>query len=225
MDFRGIIFDFNGVLFWDADLQVLSWQPVARKLRGYEMTPQELDTQMHGRPNAYVLSYLAGRPIDGQELKDLIEVKEGYYRSLCLQNPDEFVLSPGAEPLLEALVAAAIPRTIATSSEITNVRFFIEHLQLARWFDVSQIVYDDGTRPGKPAPDIYKAAAANLGLAPKDCVVVEDAVSGIASAHAAGIGHLIGLAQASERARIAECPGVAEVIESLGEFPRALLIP
>jgi phosphoglycolate phosphatase-like HAD superfamily hydrolase len=150
MRFRGIIFDFNGVLFWDADLQVLSWQPVARKLRGYEMSPLELDAQMHGRPNPYVMSYLAGRPIEGQELKDLIQLKEGYYRILCLSNPDKFVLSPGAEPLLDALVAAGIPRTIATSSEITNVRFFIEHLRLARWFDVSQIVYTTVSAQANP---------------------------------------------------------------------------
>ena len=73
MRYRGIVFDFNGVLLWDADLQVKSWQALARELRGYEMTEEELATHMHGRPNADVLRYLAARNLAGQELLDLIQ--------------------------------------------------------------------------------------------------------------------------------------------------------
>ena len=47
---------------------------------------------------------------------------------------------------------------------------------------------------GKPAPDIYQIAAEKLGLAPLDCVVVEDAVSGIEAAKAAGIGKIVAIA-------------------------------
>src|SRR4029077_19661446 len=101
--YRGIVFDFNGVLFCDADLQVKSWQVIAKNLRGQEMTDDELTTHMHGRPNSYVLSYLAGRAIAGQELLDLIQVKESFYRELCLSNPSRLVLSPGARDLLEGL--------------------------------------------------------------------------------------------------------------------------
>ena len=222
MKFRGIIFDFNGVLFWDADLQIQSWQTVARQLRGYEMSQHELLHEMHGRQNGSVLGYLAGRAVVGPELKELVQLKEGYYRALCLQNPEKFVLSPGSEALLDALVGDDVPRTIATSSEITNVRFFIEHLNLARWFDVSKFLFDDGARPGKPAPDIYQAAARQLHLDPADCVAVEDAVSGIAAAHAAGIGHIVGLGPAADHASLAACPGVDEVIESLAALPQAL---
>src|SRR6202521_4383965 len=151
MRYQGIAFDFNGVLFWDADLQVKSWQGIAKNLRGHEMTDDELATHMHGRPNSYVLSYLAGRTIVGQELLDLIQVKESFYRELCLLNSSRFVLSPGARDLLDTLAQNHIPRTIATSSEITNLKFFIQHLCLDRWFDVAKIAYDDGFRPGKPA--------------------------------------------------------------------------
>jgi len=224
MKYGGVIFDFNGVLLWDADLQVRSWQTVARELRGRQMTEEELVTRMHGRPNSYVLSYLAGRDITGQELLDLIQLKESLYRDLCLQTADQFVLSPGAEDLLDTLASANIPRTIATSSEITNRNFFIQHLCLERWFDVSKIVYDDGLRPGKPAPDVYLAAARNIGIHPSQCVVVEDAVSGLASAHAAGIGYIIGIGSRAARAGLLKCKGVALVIESLRDFPRERLL-
>ena len=224
MIYRAIVFDFNGVLLWDADLQVKSWQALARELRGYDMTEEELATHMHGRPNADVLSYLAARNLAGRELLDLIQRKESLYRQLLLANPGQFVLSPGAQELIEALVLGSVPRTIATSSETTNLNFFIQHLGLARWFDVAKIVYDDGSRPGKPAPDVYLAAAENIHTEPGQCIVVEDAVSGLTSAYAAGIGCIIGLGGPTVRARLLACKGVEHVIESLRDFPRELLL-
>jgi HAD superfamily hydrolase (TIGR01509 family) len=134
------------------------------------------------------------------------------------------VLSPGAEDLLAALARARVARTIATSSEITNVRFFIEHLRLDRWFDTDKIVYDDGSRPGKPAPDVYLAAAQRIGVAAGDCVVVEDAVSGVESARAAGIRCIVGIGGAEGHARLLESQGAARVIDTLMDFPRELLL-
>jgi len=221
--FRGIIFDFNGVLLFDAALQMQSWQGIAKDLRGREMTEEELSVHMHGRPNAYVLSYLAGQEIAGRELLHLIQVKESFYRELWLKRPQDFLLSPGATELLDALVECGIARTVATSSEKTNLDFFIEHLRLGRWFELTKIVYDDGLRPGKPAPDMYLAAAASIGLAPRDCVVVEDAMSGIQAARAAGIGCIVGLASRENRRQLVALEGVRAVIENLQQFPRALL--
>jgi beta-phosphoglucomutase-like phosphatase (HAD superfamily) len=221
--YRAIIFDFNGVLLWDAALHVESWKAVAHSLRGYALTDAECAVHMHGRTAAYVLSYLGGRQIVGQELFDWIARKESHYRRLCLENPQTFRLSPGAEPLLDDLVRKNIPRTIATSSEKTNLDFFIEHLGLERWFDLSMVAYDDGSAPGKPAPDIYLKAAKNLGVPPSSCVVVEDAVSGIQAAHAAGIGHVIGMASVASQEALLAIPGVSTAIESLAAFPRELV--
>jgi beta-phosphoglucomutase-like phosphatase (HAD superfamily) len=223
MRYRGIIFDFNGVLFWDADLQVRSWQVIARDLRGQAMTDDELATHMHGRPNSYVLSYLAGRKLAGQELLSLIQAKESFFRELCVADPSRLLLSPGAQDLLAWLAQGGIPRTIATSSEITNLRFFLQHLRLGQWFDVEKIVFDDGTRPGKPAPDMYLAAARNIGVAPSECVVVEDALSGLAAASAAGIGYIVAIGPPEAHPRLLACDGVAVAITSLQEFPRERL--
>src|SRR5947207_5294617 len=224
MRYKGIVFDFNGVLFWDADLQVKSWQVIAKNLRGHEMTDDELAIHVHGRPKSYVLSYLAGRTIAEQELLDMIQVKESSYRELCLSNPRRLVLSPGAQDLLETLARSNIPRTIATSSEITNLKFFMEHLRLGRWFDVAKIIYDDGSRPGKPAPDVYLAAARNIGVAPSECVVVEDALSGLAAAYAAGIGYIVAIGAPAALQKLLTCNGVDTAIKSLRDFPRERLL-
>jgi beta-phosphoglucomutase len=224
MKFKGIIFDFNGVLLWDTALHERAWQVTARELRGRELSEDEFAANVHGRPTSHTLAYLAGRSFQGQELLDLIHFKESMYREMCLENADLFVLSPGAEALLDALVAADVPRTIATSSEKISLDFFVHHLGLGKWFDLQQIVYDDGLRPGKPAPDTYVLAAKKIGLPPSECIVVEDAVSGFKSAHAAGIGHIVGLGPRETHARLEACEGVSAVIESFTHFPREILL-
>ncbi|GAB4479077.1 MAG: HAD family phosphatase [Anaerolineae bacterium] len=223
MSFKGVIFDLNGVLWWDSPLQEAAWQQSAAAIRGRPFSPDEMAAYVHGRTTRDTLEYLAGRPLSEAEAAALTDQKETIYRRMCLEQGEAFRLSPGAADLLDTLAARRIPRTIATAAGWENLAFFIEHLGLARWFTPGQIVYDDGTRPGKPAPDVYLEAARVLGLPPAACVVVEDARSGIEAARAAGIGCIIALGPPSQHDRLAALPGVSHVIERLGEFPRGLL--
>lgn len=223
MNDSAVIFDFNGVLLWDAPLHVQAWQATARALRGTEMSDDEIRIHMHGRTNSHILGHLLGRPVRGKALLELTQSKETMYRDLCLAHPEIFELSPGARALLDFLAAKRIPITIATASEITNLEFFFARLGLAEWFEIERVVYDDGHIAGKPAPDMYALAAARLGMPPARCIVVEDAISGFQSAHAAGIGHIVALGPRGEHARLRACPEVSTVIESLAHFPRELL--
>ncbi len=218
MKFKGIIFDFNGVLWWDSPLVEESWNRFAMKIRGKPFYPNEIEKQVHGRNNKHTLSYLFGRDVSGQELDDLTQQKESGYRELCLQEGENFKLSPGATILLDFLVKQDFPHTIATASEKTNLDFFVKHLELNKWFDLEKIVYDDGTFPGKPAPDIYLKAAKHLNLEPHECMVVEDSHSGIEAAFAAGIGHIIALGPKDDHGKLNEIGGVSRVIICLEEI-------
>jgi len=185
---------------------------------------EEIRLHVLGRTNLHCLKYLLGRPVTGDDLERLTQKKETIYRQLCLKQETDFKLSPGATELLDYLVAHDIPRIIATGSEKTNLDFFAEHFLLREWFDLKQIVYDDGSRPGKPAPDMYLDAAISLELEPVQCIVVEDSDSGIEAACAAGIGYIIALGPADTHHRLIKLKGVNRVIESLEEFPRELLL-
>lgn len=222
MTFEGIVFDFNGVLWWDAPLIEEGWQKSAREIRGRPFSAEELAQIVHGRSNRGTLEYLAGHALGDEEVRRMIAERETFYRGLCLEQGEKFRLSPGAEEFLDFLRARGIPRTIATASEKTNVDFFVERLRLDRWFDPEKIVYDDLVRPSKPAPDFYLQAAVNLDLAPARCVVVEDSLSGIRSARAAGIGCVIGLAS-SRTAKELSAEGADEVVENLGQVERERL--
>lgn len=190
---KGAIFDFNGVLWWDGQLQEQAWKDFSKSVRGTPFSAVEMETHMHGRTNRHALEYLSGKELGKQEIDRLTEQKESAYRKLCLAEGNAFRLAPGAAEFLDHLVEKKAPFTIATASEQNNVRFFFEHLHLARWFSLPNVVYDDGTLKGKPDPDIYLRAASKLHLKPSACMVIEDAKSGIQSAKAAGAGLVVGL--------------------------------
>ena len=192
----GVIFDFNGVLFWDNPLHEEAWRQYSARLRGRPLTDQEMAEQVHGRVNRDIFAYVLGQMPADDELARLADEKEIIYRRLCLEAGEAFGLSPGAVELLDFLAANDVPRAIATSSPWVNLSFYIEHLDLGRWFTPDRLIYDRGRYPGKPAPDIYLEAAAALQLPPAACVVVEDSLAGIAAARTAGIGRIVALGPA-----------------------------
>jgi HAD superfamily hydrolase (TIGR01509 family) len=222
--YQGIIFDFNGVLLWDSPLHERVWKEFSKQLRGTALTDEEIALHVHGRINPDILQYLMNNTLTLDEIKRLSHEKEQIYQQVCLAQPEDFKLSPGAVELLDFLVAQDIPHTIATASEKENVDFYIEHLELGHWFDLEKIVYEDGNRPGKPAPDIYLQAAENIGLSPENCVVVEDSVSGLQAARAAHVGHLVALGLVKKHPHLLQIEGVHRVIENLGQLPKRFIL-
>jgi beta-phosphoglucomutase-like phosphatase (HAD superfamily) len=218
MKFKGIIFDFNGVLWWDTHLQEQAWKEYSEQLRGTPFTDEEMSVHVHGRNNKYTLELLTGKELQSNELAKLIQGKESTYKKLCLQQGGNFILSPGAVDLLNFLVNNNIPHTIATASGEDNIRFFFDHLNLDKWFDFNKIVFDDGTLPGKPDPAIYIKAAEKINIKPCDCIVVEDAKSGISAAHNAGIGKIIALGPTEKHDLLLSLPGVSEIISDFTQF-------
>ncbi|MFO0703197.1 MAG: HAD family hydrolase [Patescibacteria group bacterium] len=72
--------------------------------------------------------------------------------------------------------------------------------------------------PGKPAPDIYLITANKLGLEPKDCMVIEDSKSGLASATSAGIGAVVALGPKDTHENLKTYGKVSQTIERLDEL-------
>ena len=192
-NYRAVIFDFNGVLVWDGVLHREAWRQCAQRHLGRVLGDGEFNSEILGRPNYRVVAYLLGREPTSEESQHIAHEKEALYRQLWRQEAEPPGFSPGAESLLRGLRACGVPYTIATSSERANLDFYHAELNLSRWFAPEDIVYQDGSFPGKPSPDIYMRAAERLGVPPAECVVIEDAESGVSAARAAGIGYVVKL--------------------------------
>lgn len=219
---KGIIFDFNGTLFWDSQLHYDAWRDFSKKLRGYSFTDEEMRNKMFGHTNEDIIAYAIGKKPSKEMVEKYAKEKESLYREQCLKSPETFKLAHGAVELLDYLKNNNIPRTIATMSEWDNVKFYIDNFHLGKWFDLEKIVYSDGTIPGKPAPDIFEIAAKNIGLNPKDCIVIEDAIAGINSAKSAGIGKIIAIASLEPIEYYENISGLSGIIKDFNEFDKSL---
>jgi HAD superfamily hydrolase (TIGR01509 family) len=94
-------------------------------------------------------------------------------------------LFPSTMSVLEELRQMNLRLGVGTSSVSTSARPFLDRHQLTAFFEV--IVTGDEVAHGKPHPDIYLRAAEKLRVPPEDCLVIEDALSGIAAAKAANM--------------------------------------
>ena len=222
MKYKGIIFDFNGTLYWDSDKHKQTWREYSKKLRGTPFSDEEMLKYMFGRTNEQIIKYAIGKQPTPEMVEKYGQEKEALYRKMALEDKKTFHLAKGAEAFLDFLKENNIPRTIATMSDKVNVDFYIEHFHLEKWFDIDKIVYSNGIIPGKPAPDIYQIAAKNLNLLPSECIVIEDAISGIDSAKAAEIGKIIAICSEESPELYKNIPCVTGIINDFDEFDRSL---
>jgi len=94
-------------------------------------------------------------------------------------------LFPNVKEVLEELRQMKLHLAVATSSVSASARPFLDRHQLTGFFKV--IVTGEEVERGKPAPDIYLCAAQKLGIPADTCLVVEDALPGVAAARAASM--------------------------------------
>lgn len=165
---KGIIFDFNGTMFLDSHLHEAAWLHMIHDHTKDGLSDEDILKNIHGRTNTEILKHFISEHLTASEIAVLSEEKESYYRMLCLQNENDLQLTKGLEATLDQLTDQQIPLTIATATVKENVAFYFDIFDLARWFDWDKIVYDDGSFPGKPQPDIFLKAADKLSLAPAD---------------------------------------------------------
>lgn len=216
MEYKAVIFDFNGTLFFDNDKHILAWNEISKLIRGRGISDDELHSKFNGVPNNIIIRYLCSDHCDNKDIHRLSYLKEQYYRRFCKADNDAFHLVDGAEEYFNVLKANCIPFTIASASIKENIDFFVESFQLDKWIDPLDIVYDDGTYENKIM--MFKDAANRLNVALKDCLIVEDSKSGILNAYEAGCRNIIVVDSANKKSEYEKLPGVLKVIDNFKEI-------
>lgn len=136
-----------------------------------------------GQRNDAILRAWLGAGADAERIRRIGDEKETRYRRLVAEEGTAPL--PGASEWVERLAAAGWRQAIASSAPRANVEVVVRVLGMERWFGASVAAED--VRHGKPAPDVFVAAAERLGVPPRRCVVVEDAEPGIEAARRAGM--------------------------------------
>lgn len=182
MTFRGVAFDLDGVLTDTARAHYRAWKKLADTLA--IPFDEEANEALKGVDRMGSLALILGdRPgYDDPERAILAARKNDWYlEEIAHFGPAD--LFPGARAALEQCRAAGLGIALASASR--NAPLLIERMQVADLFDA--IIDPASLAAGKPAPDIFLAAAAALGVEPTQVLGVEDAPAGVQAIHAAGM--------------------------------------
>ena len=175
-----VLWDMDGVICDNGQLHYQAWVETFQHLRG-EHIPEELFKRTFGMNNFGALTLLLGQEPTAQELDLLAEEKERIFRQLILGN---VAFLPGVEEWLREFHCRGIPMAIASSAPQENIDALRAELGLDRYLSV---FVSANEMPSKPSPAVFLKAAEVLGVAPQQCVVVEDAVAGVAAGRAGGM--------------------------------------
>ncbi|CAM3874586.1 sugar phosphatase [Serratia silvae] len=175
MECKGFLFDLDGTLVDSLPVVERAWTHWAER---HGISPQEVLDFIHGKQAITSLRHFMPNATEAELQHEftLLEQVEA-------EDTDGVHALPGAAALLERINALGIPWAIVTSGSVpvANARRLAGGLPLPEVFITCERV-----KQGKPHPDAYLLGAKGLGLAPQDCVVVEDAPAGILSGLAAG---------------------------------------
>ena len=175
---RLVIFDCDGVLI---DSEMISARMLVEELSRLGLSI-DLD---------YVAKHFLGRsyPVVMETIRrefglDLPPAFEDRYRERLLAAfQTDLRIMPGVREVIEAL---AVSCCVATSSSPRRVAMSLAHVGLAKLVEGRVFTASQVSR-GKPAPDLFLFAAAQMGVAPAECLVIEDSLTGIRAALAAGM--------------------------------------
>jgi len=167
---RGILFDLDGVLVDSTPAVARCWSRWAVQ---FGFNADEVVRKAHGRPSIVTLKELMPNGDYDEENRKMEEWE--------IADTDGVVPLPGVLDLLHALPPQQWTIVTSCTRPLAEVRIRVAGLPRPK-----QIVTSDDVQRFKPDPDPYLKGAELLGLAPVDCVVVEDAPAGIRAGRAAG---------------------------------------
>jgi len=181
IEFRpaAVLFDMDGLMI-DSESAVMACWREAGRLHGAELG-EELLHAMVGLHEKLCYELLRTQRPEIDAMAIALTTDRLYHEKVEQGLP----LKPGIVPLLEWLSTVGVPRAVATSTRRERAEQKLGHSGLIRYFPVV-VTGSDVTHP-KPAPDIYLKAAGLLGVAPADCLVLEDSEPGVRAALAAGM--------------------------------------
>ena len=211
---KGFIFDLDGVITDTAEYHYKSWQSLADE-EGLFFN-REINEQLRGVSRMDSLEII----LDGKELpektkKEWTDRKNSYHQEYLEEITKENILDD-MEAKLNNLKKRGYKIAVASSSR--NARKVLKNLQISDMFDT--ISDGNSVENAKPAPDLFLHTAEKLDLKPEECVVLEDAESGVEAALAAemkavGVGPQERVGKAHLVYETVDAVDIEEIIEKL----------
>ncbi len=179
---KALIFDLDGVIVTTEHNHFLAWQRTAHSLGiDFEEEQNELLKGVSRADSLKKILELGSKTIASEEFDALLISKNEFYVD-SIQELNQTDLLPGVLDLLIEAKAKGIKLAIGSSSK--NADFILKLLKINHFFDV--VIDGNGVEHPKPHPEVFLNGAEALELVPAECIVFEDAASGIIAAIAGG---------------------------------------
>jgi HAD superfamily hydrolase (TIGR01509 family) len=206
--FKGLIFDMDGVLVDSMPTHARAIGVLCERFGSPKWSGDV--SQFAGVGPEDVFGVLLPDQMREMGLAALNDGKEQIFRELF---SSEAKLMPALEPFLDQMKAHNIKCAVGSSGSRGNVMLTWDKCNLEHWFE-TYVCCEDVTYC-KPSPEIFLTAAERLGLQPAECIVFEDAISGVEAAKAAGM-KVVTLTTTLPRERL-EAAGADLIIDSFSE--------
>ena len=183
---EAVLFDFNGTLYFDSDINHDSWNEIIDEISGGRIDFEEFFKIYRSTKDSIVIKKafeMIEKEYTEEEVEYFVQKKEQLYRQMGIDKK-RTVLPDGAKEFMDYIQYKGIPMNLATSSIIENVNFYFEYFKIDRWFDFDKIAYDDGTYINKV--QMYQDCAKRVGAKIENCLVIEDSPTGVYDAIEAG---------------------------------------
>jgi beta-phosphoglucomutase family hydrolase len=177
---EAVLWDMDGVIVDTADYHYNAWREIFAE-RGVKFMKADF-MNYFGRRHDTIIHFALGKKIPPDELEKITEKKQALFRRNVVKNIRPM---PGALELIKSLNQNGIKTAIASSAMPANIDVILKGLSIENAFQA--IVYGTEVAEGKPSPLVFQLAAKKLGVKPSDCVVIEDAIAGVAAAKRAGM--------------------------------------
>lgn len=181
--FKAVLFDLDGVITDTAEYHYLAWKALAEEL-GIEGVNRSFNEQLKGVSRDDSLQKildLGQLTVSSEEFAELADRKNRNYVDM-IQKVSPRDIYPGILELLRALREKGIKIALASASK--NGPFLLKQMDIEDYFDA--VADPAKIAVSKPAPDIFLAAAEQVGVPISACIGIEDAQAGIQAIQAAG---------------------------------------
>ncbi|MFC1981722.1 HAD family hydrolase [Chloroflexota bacterium] len=205
---EAVIWDLDGVIADTAPYHFEAWQGTFQG-RGVDYSEEDFKRNF-GQTNDTIIRNILGGNISQNGVDNIADEKEENFRRRIAHNIRPL---PGAVGLIRLLSGHGVKMAIASSTPMVNLQLIISGLGINSCFQA--IVSGDEVAEGKPNPQVFLLAAQKLGMAPHSCIVIEDAVAGVAAARAAGM-KCLAVTNTHPTAKLEEADLVVDTLESVG---------
>lgn len=210
MKYKAFLFDLNGTMINDMDYHIKAWHGILNSL-GAGISLERMKEECYGKNHELLDRIFPGRFTEAEKERMSLEKEKEYQQHFR----PHLQLLPGLDEFLRKAKEDGIKMAIGSAAIMFNIDFVLDGLDIRRYFDV--LVSADDVKHSKPDPETYLKCAQQLGIAPADCLVFEDAPKGVESALNAGM-HAVVITLMHEKEDFRQYPNVIEYGNDFGEL-------